>query len=478
MLEAPVMTTETRAEKIAIAVCQTAGKIYLVGGGVRDAFLGLQPKDYDFLVTGIHVAKLTSILAAIPGARVDAVGKSFGVLKVTLKGERMVCPQGEPGCGCQDEADVTFDVALPRTERSTGTGHKDFEVNCDPNLSVEEDLARRDFTMNAVARELGSGIVVDPFGGQEDIRDRVIRTVGNASERFTEDPLRMLRAMRFVSKLRFALHAELAAAIEQHASLLKTVSSERIGEEMSRLLMGSEGAYVVRALRQMIQTGLMGYVIPEFMASVGFEQQNHHHHLTVSDHVLMALEHAIDRGASLRARWAVFLHDIAKPATFSVDAEGNGHFFRHEDLGAEVAKAILSRLKFSTDFAEGVSKIVAEHLRPQTDSTDKVLRRYLAHMGELTEDGLMCREADLYAHLGYQGTAQSIFEGFRERISTLDSIRGFSEAQLALKGNEIVTEFQVSGKGIGELKKKAAAAVIDGLVLNEREPLLLWLRNN
>jgi tRNA nucleotidyltransferase (CCA-adding enzyme) len=446
---------EARVQKILEAVRQAGGRVYAVGGAVRDQFLNVPAKDTDLLVTGVPVERLMEVL---PG-RVDAVGKSFGVLKVSIDGE-------------------IIDVALPRTERSTGVGHRDFVVTADPSLPVEADLARRDFTMNAIAVDLETGAVVDPFEGREDINDRVIRTVGRAAERFSEDPLRMLRAMRFVSKLRFGLHGELVGAVEAHASLIQTVSAERIGEEMGRLLMGPKGSFVVRALRQMISTGLMQHVIPEFMLSVGFEQRNHHHFLTVENHVLMALEHAIERGATLRARWAVFLHDIAKPATFSLDEEGRGHFYDHEDKGAVMATEILGRLKLSNEMVEGVSKIVAEHLRPQTDSTDRVLRRYVARMGELTEDGITCREADLYAHKGYQETAQAIFEGFRERIVALKEIQGFTQASLALRGDEIATEFQVVGKGIGELKKKATAAVIDGLVANERAALLAWLRAN
>jgi tRNA nucleotidyltransferase (CCA-adding enzyme) len=458
------MTVQARAEKIANAVLGAGGRLYMVGGGVRDLILGATPKDYDFLVTGVPLIILTAALEKIPDAKVDAVGKSFGVLKVTIEGE-------------------TFDVALPRTERSTGTGHSDFEINSDPDLSVEEDLARRDFTMNAIAVEVPTGIRIDPFGGQSDIEQRRIRAVGVPAERFGEDPLRMLRAIRFSSKLDFMIEPRTIEGIMANAPLLQPtpehvgVAKERVAEEMSRLLMGQSGAAVLRALMRMVHFGLMQYVIPEFMPSVGFEQKNHHHIYTVDQHVFKAVEHAVNRGASLRARWAVLLHDIAKPSCFKLDEKGGGHFYEHEEKGAVMATEILTRLKFSNDFVMGVSKIVAEHLRPQSDSTDRVLRRYVARMGELSEDGMMCREADLFAHAPqHSATAEAVFVDFRQRIAGFKEITGFNESKLALRGDVIAKEFGFKGREIGDAKKMATSAVVEGLVANEEAALLAWLK--
>jgi tRNA nucleotidyltransferase/poly(A) polymerase len=446
------MAVTENVDTVVRAVHEAGGEVFFVGGAVRDSFMHLPSKDMDLLVRLLSVERLMEVL---PG-RVDAVGKSFGVLKVTVNGE-------------------TIDVALPRTERSTGTGHGDFAVHSDPFLPVEQDLARRDFTMNAIAINAVTAQVVDPFNGMRAIAERRVEAVGNATERFTEDPLRMFRAIRFAARLGFFMSEEVSAGIETCAPLAATVAKERIAEEVSRTLMSDNGEQVRGAILRMRRFGIMEYVIPEWAASVGFKQHNPHHFLNVEGHVLCALEYAVNRGASLRARWAVLLHDIAKPATFTMGENGHGHFYGHEDVGEKMASEILHRLKFSEDFCRGVSKIVREHLRPQQGSSDRVLRRYVAAMGELTEDGLMCREADNFAHVG-GGTAREVMDEFRSRIATMNSISGFTEAKLALRGDVIAAEMGVSGRAIGELKKAAAAAVVDGTVENEPNALMAFLK--
>jgi tRNA nucleotidyltransferase (CCA-adding enzyme) len=448
MLTPPVLhTPATRA--IVDAVHAAGGTAYFVGGCVRDRLLGIEPKDRDLLVTGLSVDKLLEIL---PG-KVDAVGKSFGVLKVTLEGE-------------------TIDVALPRTERSTGTGHRDFVVVTDPGLTVEDDLARRDFTMNAMAVHAGTDVLIDPFNGLEDLlRYRRVRAVGVDLERFREDPLRMLRAVRFVARMRLDIATSTAWAIKDSAPLLASVAKERVFDEVSKLL-ATDGA--TPALKEMVNLGMMRYIIPEWMELVDFEQHNQHHDRTVDRHVLDALDYAISRGASLRCRWAVLLHDIAKPQTFTVDEHGHGHFYQHEDRGAVKAAFILERLKAPTDLIRSVSKIVSEHLRPPADASDRVLRRFTADLGELTEDALLCRESDLHAHANAGARVDEV-RSYRERLKAFTQVSGFTEAKLALRGDEIAKTFGVSGPRIGRLKKLATAAVVEGLVPNEPVELAAYL---
>jgi len=443
------------ADKIAWMVKNLGGWTYYVGGCVRDSYLDLPPKDIDLLVAGVHIDDLCASLSKI--AKIDVVGKSFGVIKANF-------------------GDETVDIALPRTERSTGAGHRDFAVVYDPYLPVEQDLARRDFTMNAIAVNVLTGGVIDPFGGRDAILRRYIRVAGDPRQRFVEDPLRMMRAVRFSSTLGFELVPSTSLVIRQLSYLVASVAQERLGEEMSRLLMGKNAAKVLGQMNAYL--GLMDYVIPEFEASVGFDQHNIHHQYAVDKHVLAAVKHGTERGASLRAMWSIFLHDIAKPKCFSMNETG-GHFFNHEELGAMMATQILTRLKFSVEFTCDVAKIVAEHLRPQADATDRALRRYVAHMGGLVEDGFMCREADLAGHASQTaGPAVTIFENFRQRILTFKDITGFGEAKLALRGDEIARNFEVTGKAIGVLKRAATQAVIEGLVPNEKKAILAYLKLN
>lgn len=449
IIDTLLRTHDDPALKIVYAIHAARGEPYFVGGCVRDVFLNRPYKDRDLLVTGLTVDQLVSEL---PG-KVDQVGRSFGVLKVTLDGE-------------------TIDVALPRTELSTGAGHRDFEIVTDPSLSVRDDLARRDFTMNAIAVHAIDGEIIDPFDGITDIRRRVLVGVGDVEQRFRDDPLRMLRGVRFDSTL--GMHPSLGVqdATQRNAHLLPTVASERVYGEMCLLLMGSNAPHALRCMRA---TGMMEQVFPEWVPSVGFQQRNDHHHLTVDEHVLTALQHAVDADASLRCRWAVFLHDVAKPQTFTQDAHGHGHFYEHHDQGAVVAAEILRRLKAPEEMIRGVSKIVAEHLRPPKDASDRVLRRYVANMGELTEDGLLCRESDLAAH-ALEHSHPDLIQSFRDRIAGFKEISGFSASKLALRGDEIAQLWGLKGAAIGEMKDLLAHDVIDGLVPNDHDALILHLR--
>lgn len=457
-----VRVTELPETKVAECLKKIGATTYYVGGCLRDAFMQLPVKDTDLLVRGAAVEAVAEALVGM-GARVDLVGQSFGVLKVGLDG-------------------VVLDVAFPRTERSTGPGRRDFEVSVDPFMPIEQDLARRDLTCGAMALEVGKDpaeALIDLFGGRQDIRDGILREVGNPAERFAEDSLRIMRVFRF--KARFGFHIALGTqrGIQECANYLKHTAAERIGDELSGLLMGKSGLHVRTALQDMIDLGVMAQVIPEFMESVGFEQHNVHHIYTVEAHVLSALEWAVDHGASLRARWAVLLHDIAKPRTFTMD-EGRGHFLRHEDMGDPMAQEILRRLRRPEDFVVQVGKIVGEHLNPGREATRKSLRRYAAKMGDLVEDGVMCRAADLHAHATVEG-----FEAGAWMEKTLADIRehagavtGFTQAKLALDGNRIAELFGVSGAGIGALKKRATQAVVDGLVENDEAKLVGFLRDN
>src|SRR4030095_11845312 len=218
---------------------ERGGRVYEVGGTLRDAMMGIPHKDKDLLVTGLPMEDLTSLLSRF-GA-VQKVGKSFGVLKFKPK-----------------DADSEFDIALPRLERSTGVGHRDFEVQYDSSLPVEKDLGRRDFTINAMARALNTGEILDPFGGQEDLRKKILRQVFPGA--FEEDPLRMLRAVQFTARFGLSIEPKTLESMKSHAALIQSVSPERVLEEIRKLLLApqpSQGFWILR------ETGLLKHVFPE-----------------------------------------------------------------------------------------------------------------------------------------------------------------------------------------------------------------------
>ena len=444
--------------EIASVVTKNGGDAFLVGGAVRDALLRFPSKDEDVLVTGVPWSVLENALSSV--GRVDAVGASFGVLKVARDG-------------------LVIDVALPRTEQSSGVGHRDFTVTYDPNLSLEADLARRDFTVNAMARRISDGVLIDPFSGLNDLEHRVLKAVGDPRERFIEDPLRMLRATRFVAKLNFTLEPETFAAIKLEADGIKTVSPERVQSELWGMLAAPHASGVLRALEILRDSGLLANVIPELEASFGFNQQNPHHHLPLDRHVFEAIRYAAAHNAPTVTRLALLLHDVSKPETQSFDESGIAHYYRHEDIGAIRARTILERLKFSSDVIESVSKMVFEHMRPPRKPSTKSLRRWLNTLGSDWRAALACREADLAAHVLEPGFnprtwAQDIVEQCQ---NIPQEVVTFDERNLKITGTKLMKEFNLPpGPALGELKKRAARAVIDGEIENEESTILEWLR--
>ncbi len=269
----------------------TRGRIFEVGGAVRDRLLlgEVASKDRDYLVTGIDYDELTRLLRN--HGRVDLVGRSFGVIKFTQ-------PRGG--------APYTFDLTLPRKEYSTGWGHKDFEVEFDPSLSVEEDLLRRDFTINAMAVPLDGAELIDPLNGRFDLEKRLIRMV--YPESFADDPLRMLRAVQFAARFAFDIEPETLEAIKANASRIASVSAERVGEELNKLLERSEKPSI--GFRLMRDTGLLAEILPELAACVDIDQPGGYHRWDVFEHTM----HTIDAcRPDLRLRMAALFHDVRKP---------------------------------------------------------------------------------------------------------------------------------------------------------------------
>ncbi|MFN3267034.1 MAG: CCA tRNA nucleotidyltransferase [Deinococcales bacterium] len=447
MLKYQAVTLESRLLE---TTTMLNAELYLVGGAVRDALLGLNVKDTDYVVTGANLEQLKSALET--WARVDVVGASFGVLKVTFMQQ-------------------TVDVALPRTERSTGVRHRDFEVSFNANLPIEADLARRDFTINAMARRLSDMVLIDPFNGLSDLQQRILRAVGKPSERFLEDPLRMLRLARFVAKLGFTVHPDTWTAAQGLAHLTQSVAPERIQQELLGLLAQHN---MLDALRLLSDTGLLVQCIPEYGACIGFDQQNPHHHLSLEEHMFWTVQHASH--ASLETKLAALLHDIGKPQTQSFGADGIAHYHLHEVRSAELTFAILQRLRCSKELLESVVKLVRNHMRPPMDASQKALRKFVNDLGQHWMDALELRRADRLAHTPEAWDSEEWLSQMRQRCNGFPpELAGFDERHLALSGQMIAQRFGLVGSEIGRAKKAAASAIIDGDLENSPEALERWL---
>jgi putative nucleotidyltransferase with HDIG domain len=403
-------------------------EVGLVGGCVRDLLLGRAPKDWDMVTSAAPEA----ILACFPE------GKTMG---------------GTRG-------GVT--VLIPR-------GGQPYEVTPYRAADLGGDLARRDFTINAMALGLDLRLI-DPLGGQADLARGVVQACGDPRGRLDEDPLRMLRAVRLAAQLDFELDPALAAAIADMAPRLGAVAPERIGMELGRMLVTDRAAAAMEQLRTL---GLLPFVAPELAETVGVEQ-NQYHRFNVWEHLLVALSLA---PAELHLRLAALLHDVGKPRCISVDEAGNRHFYRHEQVGAEMADALLERLRFENETRRRVVHLIRYHmdLHLEEEMSDSAIRRMvrrigLEHMGDL----IQLRRADRLASGMREGDLSP------ETVNLLQRIDELLEADAALK----VTDLQVTGEDVlqvfgrppgpyvGQVLQSLLDEVLEDPSLNDRTYLL------
>ena len=420
---------------------------YLVGGAVRDELLGLDSKDADFLVPGVDTEGLRAALAG--HGRVEELvvaGRLVGIrLHPRDKGIRALAPAG-------------IEFAPPRKEMSTGPGRHDFEIVADPSLSVEDDMRRRDFTVNAMARRLEDGTIVDPLGGKKDLEHRLLRAVSERS--FAEDPLRLVRALRFVSQLGFELEDGTRAQMVEDAPAVKLVSGERIGGglvadgmgELSKLLLGSRPAAALRLARD---TGVLVELVPEFGPA---DEQ--------AEHIFRVVQETADAGDPLAVRLAALFHDLGKP----VDPDPVGHAL----VAADIARATLARLRYPTKLARRVVAIVRDHPhhRKNMPRTAIEVRRFLMQHGDVIAFDLVAhRLADIRA----KGKDASGVEGLRAALEReLSSPHRLQD--LAVDGDDLVALGLVPGPQLGRTLRQLLEDVVDDPGANTREELLSRVR--
>jgi tRNA nucleotidyltransferase (CCA-adding enzyme) len=432
------------------------GNIFEVGGCVRDSLMGLgiSEKDRDYLVTKIEFNKLVSILKKF--GHVDLVGKSFGVIKFTP-------PPNE------DQLPVTHDIALPRSEFSTGKGHRDFHVDFDHMLPIEVDLKRRDFTINAIARNLRNGEIVDPYEGQEDLKRGLIRML--TAETFSDDPLRMLRAVQFAARFQFQIEPQTFQAIRDNAALIETVSPERIQEELNKLLgkapKPSEGFFLMH------ESGLLKHIMPELEAAAGVDQPGGYHAYDVFTHSLYTVDELPIGNPQLRL--AGLLHDIAKPQTKFVDGD-KARFYGHDNQGAKMAGELLKRLRYSNQIIKNVKTLIKGHMFT-SELSDKGVRRLIKRTGQdLIFDLLELRRADVRAQ-GMGNSTPEIDELEARIRAELEEKVPLKVNQLAIDGNQIMKEFNIpQSRLIGEVLAHLLEFVLDYPEKNDKETLLQQAR--
>lgn len=430
------------------------GNVYVVGGAVRDIVLGKTPKDIDLMVQGVEAEDVEYALKRLPG-RVDFTGKQFGVF-------RYRDPEGNE-----------VEIALPRTERSTGAGHKDFDVVTNPFISVGEDLARRDFTGNAMAVNLSTGDLVDPYRGSEDLKSGILRTVSDRS--FVEDPLRILRAFASVSRHGLDPSTDTYHDLAAHGHTLAELPAERLQMELDKIMGGDDPT---KAIDLMEATGVLQHVLPEVAATENFDQKSKYHAHTLNDHIKEVLRSTAEQTSDLDVRWAALLHDIGKPDSQWMDEDGYGHYYKnkdgqgedHELLGAQMAKELLTRLHFPNDRIQRIEHIVKHHMFPKFDSMGGA-RKFINRVGDgNADDLLLLRQADS----GGKGNAwdgdvprmQQYVQAVREAGEPTD------QKMLAINGNDLIAAGYAPGRGMGDILKYLTDRVLEDPSLNTPETLL------
>ena len=329
--------------------------------------------------------------------------------------------------------------------------------------SLQEDLSRRDFTVNAMAMEL-AGRLHDPFHGREDLKNGVLRCVGEPEKRFSEDALRILRCLRFAAVLDFTVERETAAAMENCRELLREIAPERVREELTKLLCGPSAAAVLRHFPQIV-----GTVLPEILPMVGFDQRNRHHCYDVWEHTLHALS---DTPPDPIVRCVMLLHDIGKPKTFTLDAEGHGHFRGHPLVSRDLAEEMLRRLKCSNAFRQTVTRLVEWHDRGICQD-ERTLRRALYSLGEQDLKRLLViKRADNLAQApAFQQRQAELDWAEKERTRLLEERACMSLRDLAVNGKDL-TGMGLRGPEVGAMLETLLSRVVDGELPNEPAVLL------
>ena len=433
--------------------------VFVVGGYVRDLFLGIDGFDLDFVVVG------------------DAIKFGKALKKKTKAGSLVTYPRF--GTCMIQFRNHKLEFVSARSEIYQENSRKPSVKKAD----LFSDLSRRDFTINTLAMDIHPdrfGVITDPYNGKADLENAIIRTPLDPEQTFSDDPLRMMRAIRFSSRLNFQIEPETFAAILKKADRLKIISQERITAEFNKIVMSEKPSIGINLLDS---SGLLVNFLPEFTDMKGVEQRESHHHKDVFYHTLQVLDNVAHSSQNLNLRLAALFHDIAKPKTKRFNKNTGWTFHGHEVVGERMSASILHRLKYANETIDYVCKIVRLHLRPMAlvseEVTDSAIRRLLFLSGEEFDDLMVLCRADITSKnpqkvKRYLNNYKIVLQK-AEEVEARDKLRAFKSP---VDGNEIMTLFTlVPGPQIGKIKRLIEEAILSGEIPNDHDAALLYLSN-
>lgn len=445
-----------QVQKIISKLRKTGFEAYTVGGSVRDLLMSKPTKGWDFTTN----ATPEEILKVFPDSFYD---NKFGTVGIKIyKSANDKSPN-------EDKPEDIYEITTYRSEKGYADHRHPDKITW--GETIEEDLARRDFTINAIAFDGKS--IIDPFRGQEDIKKQVIRAVGDPDKRFNEDALRLMRAIRIASELGFMIDELTSAAIKKNAKSITKISAERVRDELFKLLASLHAADGILLLKN---TGILHFIIPELEEAFKIPQKSpkRHHIYDVGTHSVMALKHCPSEDPLVRL--TTLLHDIGKPKTFKKDSTGLITFYNHEVVGARIAKIIATRLRLSGKDSEKLFILVRWHqFTVDERQTDSALRRFIRRVSkENLDDMLALRIGDRLGG-GARETSWRL-ELFKRRLMEVQK-QPFTVADLKVNGHDVMKEFGIKpGPIVGKVLNQLFKEVEEGKFVNEREKLLSRLK--
>ena len=415
---------------------------YLVGGCVRDLLLGRQPKDYDITTSALP----KQVKTLFP--HVVLTGEKHGtVTVVTNEGNVEVTTMRKDG--------IYKDNRHPETVEFTNN------IVC--------DLSRRDFTINAIAFSI-NGNIIDPYNGIKDLKQKIIKTVGNPDERFNEDGLRMMRAIRFACQLGFIIEEGTVFSITVNKYLINNISAERIRDELCKILISNKPSVGIDLLRI---TGLLDIIIPEIGNMVDFDQHNPNHDKNVYEHTLAVLNEVSN---NITVRLAALLHDVGKPETFSLDENGIGHFYGHHMRGYDIAKNILQRLKFDNKTIDIVCVLIKEHMSRYDFLRTSNIKKFINRVGIDNLDSLFeLQIADIKGSKPPHDI-NNVLKLKEEAKRVIEEKQPLTVKDLVINGYDLINLGIKPGRNMGLLLKEMLELVLENHELNNREYLIEYAK--